>query len=97
VDAYLASAAWRKKAPTTRDVDEGRINAFLLPALGPTKVVDISLGELRKLHRDLCDPGKANALARAGGATKQTRRGGEGGARRTMRLLKAMLAFAVEE
>lgn len=97
VDAYRTSPAWRKKAESTRDVDEVRLNAFLLPALGQRKVVDITLGELRKLHRDLCDPEKAEALARSGGAIKDTRRGGEGGARRTMRLLKAILAFAVEE
>ena len=97
VETYRASPTWRKKAESTRDVDEGRLNAFLLPALGQRKVVDITLGELRKLHRDLCDPEKAEALARSGGATKNTRRGGEGGARRTMRLLKAILGFAVEE
>jgi integrase len=97
IDTYLASRDWRRKAPTTRDFDLGRIHAFLLPALGSKKVVDITLGDLRNLHRDLCDPAKAEALAKAGGRTKATRRGGEGGARRTMRLLKAILAFAVEE
>jgi integrase len=97
VDAYLASPAWRRKAASTRSVDQGRIKAFLLPALGPRKLLDITSGELRRLHQDLSDPEKAGALARAAGHGKATRRGGEGGARRTMRLLKAIFAFAVEE
>lgn len=94
---YLTSDDWRRKAPSTRANDEGRIRAFLLPALGDRRLLDITLGDLKRLHRDLGDPAAAEALARKGGATKATRRGGAGGARRTMRLLKAILAFAVEE
>ena len=97
VESYRASLAWRKKSMSTRKGDDIRLNTFLLPALGQRKVADITIGQLRNLHRDLCDPEKAEALARSGGATKDIRRGGEGGARRTMRLLKAILAFAVEE
>src|SRR4051812_32130668 len=97
IDAYLKASAWRKKAPSTQVADRNRIDVYLLPALGDRKVIDITLGELRKLHHDLCDPKKADTLARKGGATKTVQRGGEGGARRTMRLLKAILSFAVEE
>lgn len=94
---YFPSETWRRKAPSTRANDEGRIRTFLLPALGDRKMVEITLGDLKRLHRTLGDPAEAEALARKGGATKTTRRGGEGGARRTMRLLKAILSFAVEE
>jgi integrase len=97
VEVYLASPAWQRKAPSTRTADEARIASFLLPALGSRKVADLTLADMRKLHRDLCDPAKAQALARAAGPTRNIRRGGEGGARRTMRLLKAILSFAVEE
>jgi integrase len=94
---YLSSATWKRKAPSTRMNDEGRIRTFLLPALGDKKLLDITLADLKRLYRDLCDPTAAGALARKAGATKATKRGGEGGARRTMRLLKAILSLAVEE
>ena len=93
---YLASPAWRKKAPSTRLNDEYRIRNYLLPALGAKKLAEITLADVRRLLRDLSAPAAAEALARKAGA-KRTRRGGEGGARRTMRLLKAILAHAVEE
>ena len=94
---YLASDRWRRKAPSTRANDESRIGTYLLPALGDRKLFEITLADLKRLHRDLGDPEAATALARKAGATKGTPRGGEGGARRTMRLLKAILAYAVEE
>lgn len=96
-NAYLTSDAWRRKAPSTRAVDQGRIERFLLPALGDRKLAEITRREVSRLQQDLGDPEKAQELARRGGATKRTRRGGEGGARRTMRLLKAILALAVKE
>jgi integrase len=94
---YLASDRWRRKAPSTRVNDENRIRTYLLPALGDRKVFEITLADLKRLHRDLSDPEAATALARKAGSTKSVLRGGEGGARRTMRLLKAILAYAVEE
>lgn len=96
-DVYLKSPDWAKKAPTTRAFDLGRIDAFIRPALGNKKLSDITTADLRGLQADLADPDKAAALARKGGRTKSTRRGGAGGARRTMRFLKAMLAYAVQE
>ena len=96
VTRYQASPAWRDKAESTRRSDECRLRAFILPALGDRRLVEITPGDLKKLHATLCDPAAAEALARRGGATKATRRGGEGGARRTMRLLRAVFGFAVE-
>lgn len=94
---YLRSETWKRKAPSTRANDEGRLRTFLLPALGEKKLLEITLADLKRLYRELSDPAAAEALARKAGATKATKRGGEGGARRTMRLLKAILGFAVEE
>jgi integrase len=95
-EVYLTSDAWARKASTTRAFDLGKIEAFIRPALGDKKLADITTGDLRRLQADLADPVKAAELARKGGRLKNTRRGGAGGARRTMRFLKAMLAFAVE-
>ena len=96
VTRYLASLAWRDKAPSTKRGDLCRINTYLVPSLGARKLVEIKADELKRLHATLCAPAAAEALARRGGATKATRRGGEGGARRTMRLLRAVFGFAVE-
>ena len=59
-------------------------------------MAEITPADLKKLHATLCDPVTAEALARKAGSTKRTRRGGEGGARRTLRLLRAILGFAIE-
>jgi integrase len=93
---YLKSERWARKAPATQAGDLARIKNYLLPALGHRKLIDISLADLTALSRDLNSPAAAAALARRGGATKKTARGGEGGARRTMRLAKAILSYAVE-
>jgi integrase len=97
VARYLKSDAWARKAPSTKAGDARRIALYLVPALGSRKLVEIELDDLRRLHRSLGDPAAAEALARKAGATKNTRRGGDGGARRSMRLLKAIFAFAVED
>lgn len=96
VETYQRSASWRDKAPSTQRADLCRLRTFLLPALGDRRLVEITPGDLKKLHATLCDPVTAEALARKAGSTKATRRGGPGGARRTMRLVRAILAFAVE-
>lgn len=93
---YLKSDAWKRKAATTQAFDRGKIEAFLKPALGAKKLADITAADVIRLARDLADPEKAQELARKAGRTKKTRRGGEGGARRTMRLVKAVFAHAVE-
>lgn len=93
---YLTSDVWKRKAATTQSYDKGKIEAFLKPALGGKKLADITTAEINRLARDLADPEKAQALAKRAGRTKKTRRGGEGGARRTMRLVKAIFAYAVD-
>lgn len=96
-DDYLASDVWKVKAPSTKVNDAGRIAVYLRPALGAKKLVDITDTDVRRLLRELSDPAGATALATKAGKTKATPRGGEGGARRTIRLLKAMFAFAIDE
>lgn len=94
---YLSSNEWLKKSGTTQAADRSRIDSFLRPALGTLKVNGIASAKIDWLHESLCDPERADALARKAGKEKKAKRGGEGGARRTMRLLKAILAYAVKK
>ena len=94
---YMKSPAWRKKAPSTQWADHNRIDVYLVPALGAERWSTSPSASCASCIASLCAPERADVLARKGGADKSVRRGGEGGARRTMRLLKAILAFAVEE
>lgn len=95
VETYQRSTAWRDKAPSTRLNDGYRLR-MVCAAIGSVKLSEITLDMLRRLHRDLCDPATAEALARKAGSTKRCRRGGEGAGRRSMRLVRAILSHAVE-
>ena len=97
VDQYLASDTWKAKASSTRMNDLSRARYYFEPFFGARKVTEITEADARMLFRDLQDPDKAEALARKAGRTKKVIRGGEGGARRTMRFFKALMAFAVAE
>lgn len=97
VATYLASPAWTAKAPSTRRSDQGRLERYLLPALGRLRLTAITSDIVATLHRDLCHTGRVEALARRGGATKATRRGGAGGARATLRFLQSLLGTAVKQ
>lgn len=94
---YLQSPEWLKKSATTQVADLSRIDTYLRPALGGLKVNAITSAKIDWLYETLCDPERADALAKKAGKEKKAKRGGEGGARRTMRLLKAILAYAVKK
>ena len=97
VAGYLKSPAWSSKALSTRRSDQGRLDHALLPALGRLRVTEIMPAQVEALRRDLCDTARAEALARKGGATKAVRRGGQGGARATIRFLRSLLGIAVKQ
>lgn len=94
---YLASDVWKAKAPSTRANDKSRIDVYFIPAFGDWKANDITELDVRRLQRDLADPERARQLALKAGRTRNVVRGGEVGARRTMRFFKALMSFAVDE
>ena len=49
--------AWAAKAPTTQRSDQGRLDRYLLPALGRLRLTAITPEHVEALHRDLCRPG----------------------------------------
>jgi integrase len=91
---YQQSDEWKRKSDSTRLKDAYRINHALRPFFGSKRLSEMDEEEYRRLFAVLCDPVEAATLARKAGARRQVARGGEGGARRTIRLLRAMLAWA---
>ena len=108
-EAYLESTPWPAKAPSTRRGDLNRINNYLMPALGGVALDQITTTMVRQLRTDLTDRGKAGEagkprevgaaakLARKAGSTRNVKRAGAGGARRTLRVLSAIFALAVAD
>ena len=101
---YLKSARWRALAASTRAGDLIRLHTFVLPAIGDVKLRDLTPRMIRDLDRDLASTDRdalgrtwADRLAHSVGRTKKMRRGGPGGARRIMRVVKSVLAYAVTE
>src|SRR4051794_31492845 len=96
-ELYQRSDPWRRKAESTRRKDLYRINHALKPFFAGRRLSEVDERECGRLFAALCDPLQAADLAAKGGAVRRMARGGEGGARRTVRLLRAMLSFARKE
>jgi integrase len=62
-DRYLAQHAEAKKKPKSIAEDRRLLDRIILPALGPRKVVDVTRGEIDRLHYDYRDtPYQANRV-----------------------------------
>ncbi len=95
-DAYLASETFAAKAPSTRATDEGRIRRHLRPLLGGKHVEKLTGEDISKAFAAIRD-GKTAVDEKVGFRARARVTGGEGTARRTIRLLKAILAWATRE
>ena len=96
LDAYLASEAFAAKAPSTRATDEGRVRRHLRPLLGRKHIEKLTGEEISKALAAIRD-GKTAVDEKVGFRARARVTGGEGTARRTIRLFKAILAWAVRE
>ena len=74
VERYLAGRAFAAKWPTTQAGDRTLLEAYVLPRLGAVRLSQITPAKVAELHRDLCDPAKAEALAASAERTKRNRR-----------------------
>lgn len=98
IDAYLASAKFAGKAGSTQDVDKGRIERHLRPLLGSKVLETLKPEDVRRLFADIA-AGKTktpNSKKRPRGRNDVVK-GGEGTARAAVRLLRAMLTWAIQE
>ena len=96
IDTYLAVPSVAEEGAQHAGADRNRIHVFLLPALGRARWSTSRSATSASCTATCATPPRPRRW-RARPAPTRRRRGGEGGARRTMRLLKAILAFAVEE
>lgn len=94
--AYLASAAFLRKAASTQGTDRGRINRHLIPLLGQKHVDKLTPGEIQAAFAAIRD-GKTAVDEPVGHRARARVTGGEGTARKAVQLLRAALAWAVHE
>jgi integrase len=96
LDTYLDSEAFKAKAVGTRATDKGRINRHLKPLLGKHHVETLRPGDLDKAFASIRD-GKTAVREKMGKRALARVRGGEGAARKSLRLLRSTFAWAVRE
>jgi len=96
LDAYLASEAFAAKAETTRATDRGRIIRHLKPLLGRVKVEMLTPDQIKRAFAAIRD-GKTAVNEKTGFRGRARVRGGEGAARKSVRLLSAVHSWAIGE
>jgi integrase len=96
LDAYLASGRFAEKAPTTRLTDTGRIQRHLRPLLGGRHVAKLQPEDIRRVFALIRD-GKTAATIKTVRYGLARVRGGEGTARKAIRLLRAIFAWGISE
>jgi len=96
LDFYLASSKFAEKAPSTQAVDRGRINRHLKPAIGNKSLKLLTVEEVRRTFADIRDGKTANDV-KTGNRGRAIVKGGEGAARMSVRLLRAILKWAIDE
>ena len=96
LDAYLASETFAAKAETTRATDRGRILRHLKPLLGKVKADQLTPERIKRASAAIRD-GKTAVTEKTGFRGQARVRGGEGAARKSVRLLRAVLSWAVAE
>lgn len=96
LDAYLESEAFKGKAASTRATDKGRIVRHLKPLLGRLHVETLRPGDVERAFAAIRD-GKTAKREKMGPRALARVRGGEGAARKSVRLLRSTLQWAVRE
>ena len=95
LDRYLSSPTYAAKAITTRANDRGRIERHLKPLLGRKVADKLSADDVRAAFAAIT-AGKTAVNIKTGFRGRARVTGGEGAARMSIRLLKAIFAWAVE-
>lgn len=96
LDLYLKSARFEEKAESTRYVDEGRINRHLRPTLGKVMLQELSPDQVRKAFASIRD-GKTAVSVKTKARGRANVKGGEGAARMAIRVLRAIINWAIGE
>jgi integrase len=94
-DSYLASGRFAEKALSTRLTDAGRIERHLRRLLGGRHVAKLQPEDIRRVFASIRD-GKTAAIIKTGRGLARVR-GGDGTARKAIRLLRAIFAWGIAE
>jgi integrase len=95
LDAYLASGRFAEKAPSTQLTDTGRIERHLRPLLGSRHVGKLQPEDTRRAFAAIRDGKTATRIKTPRGLARVA--GGEGTARKAIRLLRAIFAWGIAE
>jgi integrase len=93
---YLASSKFAEKAPSTRAVDTGRIERHLKPTLGSKSVKLLTAEDVRRAFGKIRDGDTARDV-KTGIRGRSIVKGGEGAARMSIRLFRAIVTWAIDE
>lgn len=96
LDLYIASNKFAEKAETTKVSDRGRIERHLKPLLGRTTADRLSADQIRKAFAAI-KAGKTATQEKTGPRGLARVKGGDGAARMSVRLLKAVFNWAIHE
>jgi len=94
--AYIESEKFQAKTIHTRTTDLGRINGHLIPTMGRLYANALTPEDVMKAFRAIRD-GKTSKTTKTGPRGLSRVRGGEGTARKSLRLLGAALVWAKGE
>ena len=94
-DRYLEAGSFSVKSPSTQAIDLGRINRHLRPLLGNLVLDALTVNDVEKAHRAIREGKTRRNLKSAKKRGRIRVTGGDGTARMAIRLLRAILAWAV--
>ena len=97
LDQYLASDTFANKAPSTKAIDNGRIAHHLRPLLGKIALPTLKMSDIERAHRAIRDGKTAKDEPSTNKRGRVTVRGGEGAARMSIRLLRAILSWGTKQ
>ena len=94
LDLYVDSPIFKAKADTTQAIDKGRLNRHVRPLLGKRVVMDLTPDAIERAFADIV-AGKTAKVEKTKKRGKAVVRGGEGTARKAVRLLRAAFNWGV--
>lgn len=96
LDLYLESSKFSEKAGSTQAVDRGRINSHLKLTLGNKSVKLLTAEDVRRAFANIRDGNTARDV-KTGSRGRSIVRGGQGAARMSVRLFRAIMNWAIDE
>lgn len=96
LDRYMASAKFAEKSDSTKATDLSRIERHLKPLAGRVIADKLTTEQIRRMFADIRD-GKTASDIKTGLRGRAITTGGEGTARKAVRILRAVLNWGVEQ